>query len=93
MQLASPWIAAAVAAAVFAPHAVWLLRTGAPPLRYFGSASGLDTALVWRSALASAGNVALNFIGVAAVLAYFAWSQRKVEPRACARPRGDAASR
>ena len=73
-----PWIAAAVAAAVFAPHAVWLLETGAPPLRYFGSASGLDTALVWRSALASAGNVALNFIGVAAVLAYFAWSQRKV---------------
>jgi hypothetical protein len=75
-----PWAAAAVAAAVFAPHAVWLIETGAPPLRYLGSASGLETQLVGRNALSAAAGVGASFAAVAAVVGYFAWTERGRPP-------------
>jgi 4-amino-4-deoxy-L-arabinose transferase-like glycosyltransferase len=34
-----PWVAAAAAAAVFAPHAVWLIQADFAPLGYFGGRS------------------------------------------------------
>ncbi len=83
----SPWISAALASAVFAPHAIWLLQTGAPPFRYFLSASSLPFSVVWRSALATAFGVAVWFVLVLAVVAYFARSQARPAPdRRCERP-------
>ncbi len=36
----SPYLSAAVAAAILAPHLYWLVTSGAPPLRYLGRVSG-----------------------------------------------------
>ena len=74
LRSASPWISAATAALLFAPHAFWLVHAGAPPLRYFASASGLDWGVALRAAYGSALGVACWFILVAVVLVYFAWS-------------------
>ena len=68
----SPWISAAVAAALFAPHAVWLLGNGAPPVRYFQSASSLPWAVVARGAWATAWPTVAAFALVLAVVAWFA---------------------
>jgi len=38
---ASPWVSALVAGLLFLPHAIWLLTTGAPPLKYLATQSGL----------------------------------------------------
>jgi len=59
---ASPYISAAVALALCAPHLVWLLASGAPPLRYLDSVSGLG----WLAAL---NNVQMTFFGCLAGLA------------------------
>ena len=72
LRSASPWISAAVAAILLAPHVLWLARTDAPPLRYFASASGLGFAVVGRAALDTALGVAVELLGVVAVVLYFA---------------------
>jgi len=59
---ASPWISALVAGALFLPHAVWLLTTGAPPLKYLATQSGLGFATLTLDAL----NSALGAVGMAA---------------------------
>jgi len=72
LRSASPWISAAVAATLLAPHAFWLAQTGAPPLRYLASVSGLSFAAAGRAALDAALGVAVEFLGVVAVVIYFA---------------------
>ena len=41
---ASPYLSAALALALWAPHLIWLIQTGAPPLRYLARVSGLGVA-------------------------------------------------
>lgn len=80
LRSASPWISAAVAALLFAPHAVWLLGAGAPPVRYFASVSGLDAGTAGRAAFGMTSSVALSFLGVVAILSYFARRDREAAP-------------
>jgi 4-amino-4-deoxy-L-arabinose transferase-like glycosyltransferase len=59
---ASPWISALVAAALFLPHGIWLMTTGAPPLKYLATQSGLGFATLARDAMDSL----LGALGIAA---------------------------
>jgi len=72
LRSASPWISAAVAATLLAPHLLWLAQTDAPPLRYFASVSGLSFVAAGRAALDAALGVAVELLGVVAVVLYFA---------------------
>ena len=58
---ASPYISAAVGLILCSPHLFWLLASGAPPLRYLDSVSGLG----WLAAL---NNVQMTFFGCLAGL-------------------------
>ena len=58
----SPYLSAALAAALLAPHVVWLIVSGAPPLRYLEHVSGLGP-------LAALDNVQATFFGSLAALA------------------------
>jgi 4-amino-4-deoxy-L-arabinose transferase-like glycosyltransferase len=84
LRSASPWVSAVTAAALFAPHAAWLMTSNAPPVRYFQSVANLDLGLSLRAALAAAFGVASWFAIVVAVVAYFA---RREPTRAQAPPR------
>ena len=50
---ASPYVSALVAAVLIAPHVVWLVSSGAPPLRYLGSVSGLGPLAGFNNAQAT----------------------------------------
>ena len=65
---ASPWISAVVAAALFLPHGLWLLTTGAPPLKYLAAQSGLGFAPL----ALDAANSAFGALGMAAPAAFAA---------------------
>jgi 4-amino-4-deoxy-L-arabinose transferase-like glycosyltransferase len=80
LRSTAPWISAAVAALLCAPHLIWLYENGAPPLRYFAQTSGRGLFHIWRDAFASAANVALWFVGVAAFVVYFGWRSRGAIP-------------
>jgi len=71
LRSASPWIAFATAAVLCAPHVVWLLGSGAPPLRYFGAASGLAFATVLPAALASLATDLAYLVAVVGVVGWF----------------------
>ena len=58
----SPYLSVAVAAVVVAPHVVWLIVSGAPPLRYLEHVSGLGP-------LAALDNVQATLFGSLAALA------------------------
>ena len=58
----SPYLSAAVAAVLLAPHVVWLIASGAPPLRYLEHVSGLGP-------LAALNNVQATLFGSLAALA------------------------
>jgi 4-amino-4-deoxy-L-arabinose transferase-like glycosyltransferase len=65
----SPWLAAAIAALVVAPHLWWLATHGAPPLRYLARVSGRGYGATARyAATAFFGALAQNAIAVAAAL-------------------------
>jgi 4-amino-4-deoxy-L-arabinose transferase-like glycosyltransferase len=65
----SPWLAAAVAALVVAPHLWWLATHGAPPLRYLARVSGRGYGATARyAATAFFGALAQNAIAVAAAI-------------------------
>jgi len=58
----SPYLSAVFAAALLTPHILWLIASGAPPLRYLEHVSGLGP-------LAALGNVQATFFGSLAALA------------------------
>jgi 4-amino-4-deoxy-L-arabinose transferase-like glycosyltransferase len=58
----SPYLSVALAAVLTAPHVVWLIASGAPPLRYLEHVSGLGP-------LAALNNVQATFFGSLAALA------------------------
>ena len=65
----SPWLAAAIAALVVAPHLWWLATHGAPPLRYLARVSGRGYGATARyAATAFFGALAQNAVAVAAAL-------------------------
>jgi len=74
---ASPWIAAAVAGSICAPHVWWLLTHDAPPLRYLARISDQT----WPRVLAHVGNTVLGVvgmnIGVVLVVALVGWLARR----------------
>jgi hypothetical protein len=61
-ESASPYISVAVAALLCSPHIFWLLVSGAPPLHYLGSVSGLGIG-------AALNNVQATLFGSIAALA------------------------
>jgi hypothetical protein len=71
LRSSSPWIAFVTCAVLCAPHVVWLLGAGAPPLRYFGTASGLAFATVGPAALMSLATDIAYFIAVVLVVVWF----------------------
>ena len=65
----SPWLAAAIAALIVAPHLWWLATHGAPPLRYLARVSGRGYGATARyAATAFFGALAQNAVAVAAAL-------------------------
>ena len=50
---ASPWVSVSVALGLWAPHLYWLLVSGAPPLRYLNSISGLGILAALNNAQAT----------------------------------------
>jgi 4-amino-4-deoxy-L-arabinose transferase-like glycosyltransferase len=74
---ASPWIAAAVAALIFAPHVWWLLTHRAPPLRYLVDISGQP----WDEVLDYAQKTLVDGLGmnlgVVLVVGLVAWISRR----------------
>jgi hypothetical protein len=88
---ASPFLSAAVAAAICAPHLVWLLSHRAPPVRYLASMSGLTwSAMAGYTAETLFGALKMNgaMIVVVALLArtspsdwIASWRRRAGEPR------------
>jgi hypothetical protein len=71
LRSSSPWISLVTTAVLCAPHILWLLGAGAPPLRYFGTASGLAFATVAPAALASlATDLAFFAVVVLAVVGF-----------------------
>jgi 4-amino-4-deoxy-L-arabinose transferase-like glycosyltransferase len=73
---ASPYISAAVAAVICAPHVWWLLAHRAPPLHYLESISGQRWDGVIHYAVNTlAGAVEMN-LGVVAVVGLVAWVTR-----------------
>ncbi|MBV8472690.1 MAG: glycosyltransferase family 39 protein, partial [Hyphomicrobiales bacterium] len=72
-----PYLSLAVALALFAPHVVWLVENGAPPLRYFGHVSHLGYAAAFHNAITTLlGAVGENLIAIA-IIVYAA----KLSPR------------
>ena len=71
LRSASPWISLLTAAILCAPHLVWLIASGAPPLRYFGSASGLSLATVLPAALTSLATDLAYLLAVVALVVGF----------------------
>jgi hypothetical protein len=71
LRSASPWVAFATCALLCAPHVVWLLAAGAPPLRYFGTASGLAFGVVGPAALTSFATDLAYFIAVVLAVIWF----------------------
>jgi 4-amino-4-deoxy-L-arabinose transferase-like glycosyltransferase len=68
---ASPWpyLAVAVAGLVFAPHVVWLFRTGFLPFHYFGGESGHGVGFsIGTAAKLFGGDIALMGLAIALVL-------------------------
>ncbi len=64
-----PYLSLAVALAVFAPHVVWLIENGAPPLRYLGEVSHLGYAAAAHNALETLlGSLAENALAVGLVV-------------------------
>ena len=65
---ASPYISVAVAALLLAPHVVWLMKSGAPPLRYLGRISGRGYgATFFYATSAILGSLAQNALALALV--------------------------
>ena len=74
---ASPYVSAVVAAAIFAPHAVWLLNNRAPPLRYLAGISGLPWHRVIDYEVGTLlVGLAMN-LGVFLVVGFVAWLSRR----------------
>jgi 4-amino-4-deoxy-L-arabinose transferase-like glycosyltransferase len=74
---ASPYVSAALAAVICAPHVVWLAAHRAPPLRYLASISGQG----WGGVIVYAektlfGALGMN-LGVMAVVGLAAWIARR----------------
>ncbi len=64
-----PYLSLAVALALFAPHVVWLVENGAPPLRYFGHVSHLGYAAAFSNVITTLlGAVSENLIAIALIL-------------------------
>ena len=73
---ASPYVSVAVAVAICAPHIVWLLTHGAPPLHYLASVSGIGWAgVIGYSVKTVTGGVGMN-VGVVLVVGVVAWISR-----------------
>jgi 4-amino-4-deoxy-L-arabinose transferase-like glycosyltransferase len=89
----SPFLSAAIAAAICAPHVVWLLSHHAPPLRYLASVSSLTwAAMAGLAAQTLFGAVKMNVVMVVAVAvlartsprAWIAsWRRQRSDPRFC----------
>ena len=71
LRSSSPWISLLTAAALCAPHVVWSLGAGAPPLRYFGAVSGLAFSTVGPAAISSAATDLVYFAVVVVVVLGF----------------------
>jgi hypothetical protein len=79
---ASPYIAAAVAIAVFAPHVWWLLTHHAPPLHYLANITGQR----WPEVLDYAQKTLVDGLGMnLGVVALVAWISRRSKPAAFTR--------
>ena len=74
---AVPYVAAAVTAAICAPHVWWLLTNRAPPVRYLESISGRS----WHHVLVHAGKTLSDAVGMnlgpAALIALAFWLSRQ----------------
>ena len=68
---ASPWVAFVTAAVLCAPHVIWLLDAGAPPLRYFSTASGLALSTIGPAALVSLATDLAYLVAVVLVVWWF----------------------
>ena len=74
---AAPYVSAAVAAVICAPHAWWLLTHQAPPLRYLANVSGQRWDLVLLHAGRTlSGALAMN-LGIVVVVALVTWTTRR----------------
>ncbi len=69
---ASPYLSIAVTAAILAPHVVWLVRSGAPPLRYLNHVSHLGLATALNNIQATFFGCVANFLVVAAIVVWSA---------------------
>lgn len=69
---ARPYLSLAVALALFAPHVVWLLANGAPPLRYLGQVSHLGYATALHNAVATLLGSLLECAPVVGLVGWFA---------------------
>jgi hypothetical protein len=67
---AAPYVAAAVAAAICAPHLWWLIANHAPPLRYLASVSGQDWSFLFSHAAETVFSALWMNIAVILVIAY-----------------------
>jgi 4-amino-4-deoxy-L-arabinose transferase-like glycosyltransferase len=77
LRSASPYVSAAVAAVICAPHIWWLLTHRAPPLHYLEGISGQPWGIVTMYAVTTlAGAVEMN-LGVIAVVGLVAWIGRR----------------
>ncbi len=76
---ASPYISIAVAGVVIAPHVVWLIANGAPPLRYFGEVSHLGPLTALRNVFATLlGSLAENALAVGLVVYASGWRPSRI---------------
>ncbi len=74
---ASPYISAAITAAVCAPHAVWLLTHRAPPVRYLASITAWEwDYVVVHAARTFFGALGMN-LGVILVVGLATWTSRR----------------
>ena len=69
-----PWISIAFAAAVCAPHAVWLLTHEAPPLRYLAQVSGHGLSSIAGDAATTGIASIVSLLAVAFIVGWFAWA-------------------
>jgi 4-amino-4-deoxy-L-arabinose transferase-like glycosyltransferase len=70
---ASPYVSVAVALVLWAPHLLWLLEAGAPPLRYLARVSGRSFAETGFFAASAALGSVLQQIAAVGLVAAAAW--------------------
>ncbi len=85
VRCAAPWISASIAAAICAPHVVWLLTHEAPPLRYLALVSGRGFGEIVGAVATTGLSSVVSILPVLAIVAWFARGAT-VEGRGAADP-------